>query len=200
MPKQSGAETLAMRNKIYMTVQESVIGAGTGNYNKLQNIPIVNLKGDTESLAADLSGLNPGHFNLSGFYKLEPNGQLEYRETPIDLYVLEEKLEENGELITKKVLYYIYARDGHLYIRMIVYVGSQVETDIDICLTRPLIYWEEEHDTSVTPSNPDPTDPNQNDPDPSNPDPNDPNQNDQDPNNQDPNNQDPNDPNQQGGG
>lgn len=197
MPKQSGAETLAMRNKIYMTVQESVIGAGTGNYNKLQNIPIVNLKGDTETLAADLSGLNPGHFNLSGYYKLEPNGQLEYRDTPIDLYVLEEKLEENGELITKKVLYYIYARDGHLYIRMIVYVGSQVETDIDICLTRPLIYWEEERDN--------PVDPNPVDPDPNNPDPNDPNQNDPDPNdpdpnNPDPNNPDPNDPNQQGGG
>jgi len=191
MPKQSGAETLAMKNKIYMTVQESVIGAGTGNYNKLQNIPIVNLFGESPLNAVDLSGLNPGHFILNGYYKTSSVGEVEHREDPIDLYSLQEELGDGGQTVTKKVLYYIYAKNGHLYIRMMVYVGSVLETDIDVCLTKPLIYWEEEEDedesvviptpTPVDPVNPsDPSDPNDpNDPvDPNNTDPNqDPNQN-----------------------
>lgn len=147
MPKQSGAETLAMRNKIYMTVQESVIGAGTGDYNKLKNVPIVNLKGVSPSNYIVLSGLNPGHFSLVGYYKLTEQDGLDYLEDAVDLHSLIEQ--DPGTTTTdpvRKVLYYIYAKSGHLYIRMIVFVGDVLESDLDICLTKPLLYWEEEHE------------------------------------------------------
>ena len=145
MPKQSGAETLAMRNKIYMTVQESVIGAGTGDYNKLKNVPIINLKGESISKAVNLSGLNPGHFSLSGYYSLYEGSEISYLEDPVDLHSL---IEQDPNAVqtdpVRKVLYYIYSKSGHLFIRMIVYVGSTLESDMDICMTKPLIYWDDD--------------------------------------------------------
>ena len=141
MGKQTGAETLAMRNKIYMTVQESVIGAGTGNYNKLKNIPIVNLVGASEEDYINLSGLNQGHFIIKGYYKTAPDQETMYQEEPLDLYVLYETVEEGGEEVNKKVLYYVYAKKNQLYIRMIIIGDDVIEIDEDICLTEPLIFW-----------------------------------------------------------
>lgn len=137
MTKQSGAETLAMKNKIYMTIQESVIGAGTGNYNKLANVPIVNLVGSDEDHVVDLSGISPGVFMLSGFYKIEhEQEEPDFVDKPIQVNVVEETTEdEDGEVTTKKILYYIFVKGKDLYARMLIYVNNELESDETVCLT-----------------------------------------------------------------
>ena len=135
------AETLAMKNKIYMTVQESVIGAGTGNYNRLENIPIVNLLGSTEEKCVDLSGLKQGSFTLKGYHRLTPTSEVEYLGERVDVTVLNQPAKD-GEP-EKRVLVYLHPITDELYIRKIVYTEGFVISDKDICLTEGNLYWEE---------------------------------------------------------
>lgn len=140
MPNQSGAETLAMRNKIYMTVQEAVIGAGTGNYNKLQNKPVINLVGSTEEKHVDLSGLEQGKYTLRGYYKLTPDAEMQVQNLPVDVSVLNElvysETDPGADPVLKKIIYYIYAKEDEVFMKKIVYdEDNQYESDDDVCLT-----------------------------------------------------------------
>ena len=148
MQKQSESETLAMREKIYMTVQESVIGAGTGNYNKLKNIPIVNLRSDSPDNCIVLAGLNPGTFILNGYYKVEESSEVSYQGEPVQLHCVTEDSfigTTDPDVPTRRVVYFIHFKNANLYVRMITFYGSEAESDFDVCLTQPLIYWDEDN-------------------------------------------------------
>lgn len=65
--------------------------SGTGNYNALLNVPIVNLLGSSEDGFINLSGvISPGTYCLKGYYKYTVTSDLYYTKSGILCYVLTE--------------------------------------------------------------------------------------------------------------
>ena len=128
-----------MRNKIYMTVQEAVIGAGTGNYNKLQNKPVVNLVGSTQEKHVNLSGLTQGKYTLLGYYVLTEGEPIKHQGQSLDVTVFEHEVSSSdpeAAPIVKKIVCYTYAKDEEIWLKEIVYGdGNTFEKEKDVCLT-----------------------------------------------------------------
>lgn len=86
-----------------------------GDYNKLENIPIINLAGKDIKNFIVLSGVGVGNYVLTGYYKKSSSSSLEYLEDSLRLTIVE-------DLYTgHKVLYFITIENNESFINKIEY-------------------------------------------------------------------------------
>lgn len=72
-------------------ISNQVGTSGTGNYNTLLNVPIINLFGSSENSFVNLAGItSQGTYCLKGYYKYSVESDLYYTKSGILCYVLTE--------------------------------------------------------------------------------------------------------------
>lgn len=88
------------------------------NYDKLDNIPIVNLRGRTKYNFVNLSGLTPGRYHLIGYYKYTSDPDEEIKDTQdntLDIHVFGTDCDEY--IIVEYLEFYKFTN----YLRKIIY-------------------------------------------------------------------------------
>lgn len=92
-------------------------GAGGSDYNKMKNVPVMNLTG-TDTVPVYLGSLDYGAYRISSYYKRSTDGKiLEFTE-PTMVYVV------NDKTTNEKVATYQEIRNGETYIITVTYKSN----------------------------------------------------------------------------
>lgn len=113
-----------------------------GNSGSMINVPIKNVKGSSQAHFINVAELDYGHYNLSGYYKLDSSSQIANASNPIDLLVIQD------EATKKKNVTYKTIEDGLLYVHTIIYgVDASIESSSKHSLNDPQLraklLWQE---------------------------------------------------------
>lgn len=95
-------------------------GGGTSNYDDLKNAPIQNLKGSTQSRYVNLSGLDSGHYSLTGYYKNDSQSELQSTIEPIDMIISRDNSTD------RLVAQYYTVEEEVLYVNLISFENGMV--------------------------------------------------------------------------
>ena len=95
-------------------------GGGTSNYDDLRNTPVKNLKGSTQSRYVNLSGLEPGHYSLLGYYKYDASSEMRQAIEPLDLIVYRD------EATGRTVAQYFSIEEDKMYTNLVSFQGGSV--------------------------------------------------------------------------
>ena len=109
----------------------------TADYNKIQNTPITNVGTKTLGNFVVVSQLNEGHYNLTGYYKIDSNDTVHYIDAPLDLLIYKDT--KTGY----KAIQYFTTEDGIIYLNTHIYDGINCVKEDKIDLTDKSQKWDE---------------------------------------------------------
>lgn len=115
-------------------------GGGSTDYNDMTNVPIKNLIGTDKTKFINLAGLDPGHYNLKGYYKKDSQDEVQHSPEAIDLLVMVDSV------TNKKTIQYLSIQNEILYSNLIIYNNSLIERQEKIPIggeVEPEIHWGE---------------------------------------------------------
>lgn len=95
-------------------------GPGSDNYNDLLNIPVSNIGSFTASTSPVLSTLSEKHYNLTGYYRIDPDGEVQYTNTSIDLLIYKDQQTGN------KVIQFYTTENAVTYLNIYIYSDSDL--------------------------------------------------------------------------
>lgn len=93
-----------------------------GERHILTERPVVSVNGSSSAAFIMLSGLQVGHYSLTGYYKLDSSSEIKHTSNVLDVVVCLD------ELTSKKVVTFPSVTGGLYQINKITYNGSSVET------------------------------------------------------------------------
>lgn len=104
------------------------------DYNNLKNTPIKNLQGESDLSYINLSGLEEGHYMLSGYFKRYIGDRMRNAVNPVELWVFQ-GADSEEELTVLKVILYITMEFGEVYLNRMVYRNSVLSEKDKTCMT-----------------------------------------------------------------
>ena len=93
-----------------------------GSRHDLTNYGVKNICGSSSGNFISLSGLDVGHYSLTGYYRYDSSSEVLHTANVLDVVVAQD------EVTSKKVIIFPSISDGNLYINKLIYKGSKVET------------------------------------------------------------------------
>lgn len=107
----------------YQTIAGASSTDGTSSYDDLENVPIKNVTGNDQNAFVNIAGLTLGHYNVSGYYKLDNTSELLNTNTCCLDMIITMDSETND-----RVAVYDIVENNDVFTYVITYHGTLVKT------------------------------------------------------------------------